>query len=203
MENNNDGSYLPIVPYVDVSGACLKNHARPKERGQSFDGCQQFTPRGDVNSYVCDACGCHRAFHQVILRESREEPQLLPLLDNLERGLNRPIRHSRIPPQPNVVRRKARTKVSPYEEIIMEYVTDIIGWNPRQQDKNEANKLCEDLNISRAYYLGWIRDMKMLRDTERQAARVEAERAARAAREADEAAAAAGSLLLLGNSSSD
>ncbi|KVI09150.1 ZF-HD homeobox protein, Cys/His-rich dimerization domain-containing protein [Cynara cardunculus var. scolymus] len=51
-------------------GECMKNHA-VKVGGYAIDGCGEFmasdAAEGTQGAMICDACGCHRNFHQRVL----------------------------------------------------------------------------------------------------------------------------------------
>ncbi|KAL9321509.1 hypothetical protein ACSQ67_013348 [Phaseolus vulgaris] len=139
---------------------CCRNHA-VAVGGASYDGCNEYQKARSQNSFLCACCGCHRNFHRkrpTLKRERRTEAgngralDIVPVSETF-----RPERSNN--PEPlQLVRplRRRRTRFSRDQKKQMTRFAEILGWKPHKGNREDIQRFCTDMGISRKIFVVWL-----------------------------------------------
>ncbi|WVY93662.1 hypothetical protein V8G54_032750 [Vigna mungo] len=147
---------------------CRRNHA-VANGGACYDGCNEYmkpnAERNSEDSFLCACCGCHRNFHRKRNTVQQTETQSDYVLDVVpfpgmfqsERPTNDEDNNNNPEPLQQVrpLRRK-RTTFSVEQKNEMRRFADILGWKPHKGNREEIQRFCTDMGISRKIFVVWL-----------------------------------------------
>ncbi|KAK7331590.1 hypothetical protein VNO80_28327 [Phaseolus coccineus] len=143
---------------------CCRNHA-VAVGGASYDGCNEYLKasgnQNSQDSFLCACCGCHRNFHR---KRSTSNPDhqteavddhALDIVPVSETFHPEPTNN----PEPlQLVRplRRRRTIFSRDQKNQMTRFAEILGWKPHKGNREEIQRFCTDMGISRKIFVVWL-----------------------------------------------
>ncbi|XP_047150346.1 zinc-finger homeodomain protein 5-like [Vigna umbellata] len=144
---------------------CRRNHA-VAIGGDCYDGCNEYmkpnAERNSQDSFLCACCGCHRNFHRKHNPVQESETENDYLLDVVPfSGTFHPARatdNNNNPEPLQQVRplRRKRTIFSVEQKNQMRRFADILGWKPHKGNREEIQRFCTDMGISRKIFVVWL-----------------------------------------------
>ncbi|QCD76421.1 zinc-finger homeodomain protein 5-like [Vigna unguiculata] len=137
---------------------CRRNHAVALG-GACYDGCNEYLkPSSDQTSedaFLCACCGCHRNFHRKqdpVQQAEAESNYVMDVVPVSARPTNNnPEAVQRVRP----LRRK-RTTFSVDQKKQMTRFAHILGWKPHKGNREEIQRFCTDMGISRKIFVVWL-----------------------------------------------
>ncbi|KAK7328309.1 hypothetical protein VNO77_22412 [Canavalia gladiata] len=143
---------------------CKHNHAASLGR-VSFDGCREFLQGSEENNaMLCAACACHRSFHrkytiynpipQTRIMDNNNTNTATPTSSLAGAGGGRV--QLRAEAQEMKQKRKKRTLFTPEQRNRMMRFAERLGWKPQKVNKDEIQRFCLDMGISRRMFLVWL-----------------------------------------------
>ncbi|XP_061337157.1 zinc-finger homeodomain protein 5-like [Gastrolobium bilobum] len=134
-----------------VFKACERNHTMSLGR-VCYDGCQEFLGGGGKtkDAMLCAACDCHRSFHRkCIIYDPITQRQTENIL-NTNNSLAEVEMMSMLP------KRRKRTVFTPEQKNQMMRFAENVGWTPKGANKDEIQRFCLEIGISRKTFLVWL-----------------------------------------------
>jgi len=143
---------------------CCRNHA-VAIGGACYDGCNEYLKasanKNSQDSFLCACCGCHRNFHRkrsLVNLDHQDEAEndyalaVVPVSGPFQPGpTNNPQPLQRVRP----LRRK-RTIFSRDQKNQMTRFAEILGWRPHKGNREEIQRFCTDMGISRKIFVVWL-----------------------------------------------
>ncbi|KAJ7968021.1 Zinc-finger homeodomain protein [Quillaja saponaria] len=156
----------PTFQQAIIYRECNRNHAALLGH-VAFDGCREFLQaggNGTKEAFKCIACGCHRNFHR---RDVIFKP-ILPINSFVANSVA-PAKADPPLPQPaeedTEERGRKRRKRASYTEDQRDELkafADKLGWKPQSHDKEQVEKFCLEMGISRRVFMLWLYNNKNL-----------------------------------------